>query len=294
MPRPPYSVGIFMPKQPNSARPFTYSSGICASRSTTLPSMVSRSCRSLSRNARMRASSASDGLGIGCMSSSGKRPRNKPLAKDGLSQPLSRDSSARALACSSVTCACCAIAASSLTTHTTREYSPLTRTPRLQISKLPPSSFTAQHVVSHRPGLGVELPGHGLDHLGHPSGGLAVRVATLAQFGLHGAFQQCDHVLDHAVQLVGAVLVFGGHLTTSLGQAGRRLNQLEAQRLRSAPSGGDPELHPLAGLEALDPCGQRRRADVDVFAVLLRQEAEPLVSVVPLNLARRHWSHLLV
>ena len=54
MPRPPYSDGIFMPKQPNSARPLTYSSGICASRSMTLPSTVSRNSRSLSRNARVR------------------------------------------------------------------------------------------------------------------------------------------------------------------------------------------------------------------------------------------------
>src|SRR5689334_2944907 len=192
MPRPPYSVGIFMPKQPNSARPFTYSSGICASRSTTLPSMVSRSCRSLSRNARMRASSASDGLGNGCMSSSGKRPRNNSLAKDGLSQPLSRDSSARALACSSVTCACCAIAASSLTTHTTREYPLLARIPHLRISKLPLGSFGGQYVFESAPGLGVQLPRDRLDHLGHSARRLAVRVAPLAQLRLNGALQQRD------------------------------------------------------------------------------------------------------
>ncbi|CPA92150.1 Uncharacterised protein [Mycobacterium tuberculosis] len=69
----------------------------------TLPSTVSRNSRSLTRNASVRASSASDGLGNGCMSPKGKRPRKSSLAKDGLSQPLSRDSSARARACSSVT-----------------------------------------------------------------------------------------------------------------------------------------------------------------------------------------------
>ena len=54
------------------------------------------------------------GLGKGWMSSSGKRPRNNSLAREGLSQPLSRDSSATALACSSLTCACCAIGLPSL------------------------------------------------------------------------------------------------------------------------------------------------------------------------------------
>ena len=50
--------------------------------------------------------------------------------------------------------------------------------------------------------LGVEFARDGLDHLGDPAGDLAVRVATLAQLGLHSAFQQRDHVLDHAVQFV--------------------------------------------------------------------------------------------
>src|ERR1700760_3477440 len=190
MPRPPYSVGIFMPKQPNSAKPFTYSSGVCASRSITLPSTPSRNSRSLPRNARVRSSSASDGLGNGCMSSSGKRPRNSSLAKDGLSQPLSRDSSATALACSSLTCACCAMECSSLDGFpggTTQCYSPVRSGPCF--------------CYNDRSELGVEFPGHGFYHLGDLASGFAVRVAALAQLGLHGALQKRDHVLDHAVQL---------------------------------------------------------------------------------------------
>src|ERR1700742_1902385 len=249
MSRPPYSAGIFMPKHPRSAKPLTYSSGIRASRSMTLPSTVSRNSRSSPRNLFARASSASDGFGKGCIRSSGKRPRNNSFAKDGLSQPLSRDSSATALACSSVTCACSAIAASSLETSR-MEY---------------PKSGT-----SHVGALGVELPGHRLDDLGDPASRLAVRVAAFAQLGLHGALQQRDHVLDHAVQLVGTVLVLGRHrFAARLGEAGRRLNQLEAQSLRAAPAGSDTEFHLLGRLEPLDPSGQRRRADVHVLAVLL-------------------------
>src|SRR5262249_30208821 len=222
-----------------------------------------------------RSSSASDGLGSGCMSSNGKRPRNNSLAKDGLSQPLSRDSSASALACSSVTCACCAIGASSGTTSVASlEY-------LVCVTLLTPPGG-AHHATRIIGGLGVELPRHRLDHLGDPASRLSVRVVPLAQLRLHGALQQRDHVLDHAVQLIGAVLVLSRRVAAGLGEAGRRIDQLEAQRLRSAPARGNAKFHSLPRFESLDTGGQRRRADVHVLAVLLRQEAKPLVGVVPL------------
>ena len=47
-------------------------------------------------------------------------------------------------------------------------------------------------------------------------------------------------------------------------------------------------------LRTLNTRRQGRRTDVDVLAVLLGQEAETFLDVVPLHLAGRHWSHLLV
>src|SRR5580693_2229061 len=116
------------------------------------------------------------------MSSSGKRPRNNSLAKEGLSQPLSRDSSATALACSSLTCACCAIGLPSL--------EPTPAELRSQCS-LPGSAVHAFTQLPHNRrrrdwrvqqiGLGVEFLSHGFNHLGDSAGGFAVRVAALAQ-----------------------------------------------------------------------------------------------------------------
>ena len=69
-PRPPYSVGIFMPSAPSCFRPSTTSSGIFASRSIASGStLFSRKARSSARNAsplldRVRpAASAADGSG---------------------------------------------------------------------------------------------------------------------------------------------------------------------------------------------------------------------------------------
>src|ERR1700761_8911041 len=248
--RPPYSDGIFIPKQPSSARPFTYSSGICASRSMTLPSIVARNSRSWAKNFSVRSASSSEGLGNGLMSSSGNRPRKSSLAKDGLSQPLSRDSSATALACSSLTCACCAMGHSSFDDFpgcSTQCYPPVRSGPRF-----------SQNAGSE---LGVEFPGDGFDHVGDSARGFAVRVATLTQLGLHGALQQGDHVLDHPVQLIRAVLVFGRAFPTGTGQGGRRVDEFQTQCLGSTASGSNAELNALPRFEAFDARGQRRGAD---------------------------------
>src|SRR5271163_1440765 len=222
----------------------------------TLPSTVSRNSRSLARKSRVLAASASEGSGKGWMSSSGKRPRNNSLASEGLSQPLSRDSSATARACSSLTCACCAIGFPSLETDSLRSFG----------RSVP--GHTARYT---RFGSGVQFASDGLDDFGNPACDLFVRVAALAQLGLYGALQQGDHVLDHAVQLIGVVLVLGGTLSArTAGQCGRWVDQLHAQRLRSAPSGCQAEFHALPRLEAFHARGQRRGTDVDVLAVLLR------------------------
>src|ERR1700722_10970029 len=246
-----------MPKQPSSARRFTYSSGICASRSMTLPSTVSRNSRSLARKSRVFAASSSEGSGKGGMRSSGKRPRNNSLASEGLSHPLSRDSSATARACSSLTCACCAIGHLSLGP-----------TPWGASVRVFPA---ARRDTRDYARSGVQFASDSLDDFGNPACDLFVRVAALAQLGLYGALQQGDHVLDHAVQLIGVVLVLGGTLSArTAGQCGRWVDQLHAQCLRSAPSGRQAEFHALPRLEAFNASGQRRGTDVDVLAVLLR------------------------
>ncbi len=74
-PRPPYSVGIFIPKAPISARARTLSSGICASSSMRAPSMASQTTRSRSRKASPRASSSGSGRGWGWTRSRSNRPR---------------------------------------------------------------------------------------------------------------------------------------------------------------------------------------------------------------------------
>src|ERR1700689_3826048 len=104
------------------------------------------------------------------MSSSGKRPRNNSLASEGLSQPLSRDSSATALACSSLTCACSAIGLPSLETDSLRSFG----------RSVP--SHTARYTCS-----GIQFASDSLDDFGNPACDLFVRVAAFTQLGLHGA-----------------------------------------------------------------------------------------------------------
>ena len=120
-------------------------------------------------------------------------------------------------------------------------------------------------------------------------------IAALAQLGLNRALEQRDHVLDHAVQLVGRVLVLGrGGLAPGTCQARWRVEDFDAQRLRPPTARSHTEFDALARFEPLDTGGQRRGPDIDVLAFLLRQKAEALLGVVPLNPAGRHWSHLLV
>jgi hypothetical protein len=63
---------------------------------------------------------------------------------------------------------------------------------------------------------------------------------------------------------------------------------VDGQRLLAALALGDAELHPLAGLERGEAGRERRGVDEDVAAVVLREEAEALLGVVPLDLAGRH------
>ena len=59
------------------------------------------------------------------------------------------------------------------------------------------------------------------EHLRHPVGDLAVRVAATPQLRLNGALKQGDHVLDHAVQFVRSVLALdqGGLAARHAGSA---------------------------------------------------------------------------
>src|SRR6476646_10129142 len=66
----------------------------------------------------------------------------------------------------------------------------------------------AQVVTGQNLGSGVELAGDRAQHLGNARGGLALGVLALLQDRLNLILEQREHVLDHAVQLVGRVLAY--------------------------------------------------------------------------------------
>ena len=72
--------------------------------------------------------------------------------------------------------------------------------------------------------------------------------------------------------------------------ARRRLEQGHLQRLRPAAPLGDAELHAGPALEGRDTLRQRVRVQEDVAAVVVGDEAEALLRVVPLDLASGHLS----
>ncbi len=67
-----------------------------------------------------------------------------------------------------------------------------------------------------------------------------------------------------------------------------RLDDADLEGLVALASLGDAEVHPGAGLQARHTLGQRRGGDEDVAAVVVGDEAEALLHVVPLHLARGH------
>src|SRR5699024_10527404 len=123
-------------------------------------------------------------------------------------------------------------------------------------------------------------------HRRDPTSHLGVRAVTAAQLRLDGRLEHVDHVLDHPVQLVGRAT------TATAGGPGLRDRGLlvddDPQRLWSAPSRDHVELDPLTRSERLHARQERIGADVDVLPSLLRQEAEALLRVIPLDLAAGH------
>ena len=74
-PRPPYSVGIFIPNAPIAARALMSSSGIRASRSIRAPSMPAHTSRSRTRKCLTARLVVGLGRGCGCTRSRSNRPR---------------------------------------------------------------------------------------------------------------------------------------------------------------------------------------------------------------------------
>ena len=77
-------------------------------------------------------------------------------------------------------------------------------------------------------------------------------------------------------------------LRDRLGDRGHRVEQPHLHGLVALAALDQPELHACAGLQGGRTRGQGVGADVDVAPVVLGQEAEALVGVVPLDLASRH------
>ena len=142
--------------------------------------------------------------------------------------------------------------------------------------------------AASRVGLELQLVGEGAQQLRRGLGGARVGVAAVA-VPLADPVEQADQVLDdpdHLLRLLAARVLLGAR------DRGGRLEDAHLEGLLTAPALGDPELDPGARLEGRGPLGERLRAHVDVGAVLLRQEAESLLGVVPLHLASGHGSDL--
>src|SRR5690606_5015632 len=90
-----------------------------------------------------------------------------------------------------------------------------------------------------------------------------------------------------------AALLLGGSRAATLpqrGPVGER--DLRRQRTPAAPRHTEPDA--LTGPARFHSLRQCRGADVDVLTLVLGQEAEALLDVVPLHLAGRHRAHLLL
>ena len=113
-----------------------------------------------------------------------------------------------------------------------------------------------------------------------------IRVAPAAQLGQGLRLEQFDHVVDQAVQFLGWPPVGRHH-------RGRRVQHLHLQSLRTTSAVGDAELDLLTGLQGCHTGRQRGRPHMHVVtAAVLGDEPKTLVSVVPLDLAAGHPTHL--
>jgi len=110
---------------------------------------------------------------------------------------------------------------------------------------------------------------------------LLVRVATPGQARLHLLLEHLDHVLDHAVQLVGRA-------TAQLGEGRRSVDQLDAHRLGALAAVDHAELDPLPCFQLGDPRRQRALGQEHVAALIAGDEPESLRRVVPLHSTRGH------
>ena len=133
---------------------------------------------------------------------------------------------------------------------------------------------------------GLDLVGEGAEHLRGAATGCPLGVAA-STVGLLDPLEHLDEVLDDGHHHLG-LLALGVALVAR--DRGGRVDDAHLERLVTAAPLGDAELDLGAGLEGAGALGQRVGVDVDVGAVLLRQEAEALLRVVPLHLATGHGS----
>ncbi len=130
----------------------------------------------------------------------------------------------------------------------------------------------------------LEVGRDGAQHRGNLAGLARRRVATAAQRSAD-AVEQLDQVLDDDGHLLGILAL---RLCNGARHRRQWVEHAQRQRLLAATALGDPELDPGAGLEGRYTSRQRGLVNEDVAALVLGEEAEALLRVVPLHLAAGH------
>ena len=150
-------------------------------------------------------------------------------------------------------------------------YSPWSRT-RTAVARPSARGVVAAPDLELRPpapGSGVQFAGHRPHDLRNPARNLAVQVPAAAQLRLHRTLEQGDHVLDHAVQFVRAVLVLGRRrLAPGPRQARRGSSNLRLSAWGPRRPVAIPNSTRWPALGSSTPSAEGG-AHVDVLAVLL-------------------------
>src|SRR5665647_396661 len=140
---------------------------------------------------------------------------------------------------------------------------------------------TASALIAIGSGAGLELVRDPAQHLGDLGRRCLVRVLAAVKRGGH-AVEELDHVLHDDRHRLGRGAVLGSDRGNDRWS---RVKHTQGQRLRAAPALNHAELDSRAALEGRDAGGQGIRVQEHVGAVVVAEEAEALLGVVPLDFA---------